>query len=47
MNNFVTEDCKVCPYCKSELKETKKDDVPIKKCEGCKKEFYIAYFMKK
>lgn len=47
MNDFVTEDCKVCPYCKGELKGAIKDDEFIKKCEGCKKEFSVAYFVKK
>lgn len=43
MSNFVLESCKECPRCKGELESAiDADEIPVKKCKECGKEYYIA-----
>ena len=51
MLEFVTQDAKVCPYCKNELTGSNFLMIPPydywKECKICNKRFEIAYFNSK
>lgn len=48
MLEFITQDTKICPYCKNELEVGTIDGTNLYKiCLYCQKKFEIAYFNSK